>query len=219
MAMTRPSALRREPVQERSARRVAAMLDASAEILDEVGYEGLTTTLVAERAGVAIGSVYQFFPDKRALALALGQRNLDAFIQRIRSEIAHDNLAGWWEAVEAVIDIYIDMHRSVPGFRAVQFGAGLDPTSPDQERDTTLAIAHSVSRLVVDSLGVAPAPHLDFVLANAVEVADAMFDLAFRRDPEGDPATLAEAKWLLHAYLTRHRPDDDKPAGTSRIRA
>ena len=63
--------LRRVPVQGRSVARVQRMLDACAELVDEVGYEGLTTTLLAERAEVAIGSVYQFFPDKRAIVQAL----------------------------------------------------------------------------------------------------------------------------------------------------
>src|SRR4029450_9420731 len=66
--------LRRVPVQGRSVARVQRMLDACAELVDEVGYEGLTTTLLAERAEVAIGSVYQFFPDKRALVHALALR-------------------------------------------------------------------------------------------------------------------------------------------------
>ena len=66
----RSGPLRRLPVQERSAARVERMLDVCAALVDELGYEALTTTLVAERAGVAIGSVYQFFPDKRALVQA-----------------------------------------------------------------------------------------------------------------------------------------------------
>ncbi|MEV4646193.1 TetR family transcriptional regulator, partial [Saccharopolyspora sp. NPDC049357] len=47
--------LRRKPVQQRSAQRVERMLAATAGLIDEVGYDGLTTTLIAERAGVAVG--------------------------------------------------------------------------------------------------------------------------------------------------------------------
>ncbi|MEV4649233.1 TetR family transcriptional regulator, partial [Saccharopolyspora sp. NPDC049357] len=47
--------LRRKPVQQRSAQRVEKMLAATAGLIDEVGYDGLTTTLIAERAGVAVG--------------------------------------------------------------------------------------------------------------------------------------------------------------------
>src|SRR5436305_13842349 len=82
--------LRRVPVQGRSVARVARMLDACAELIDDLGYDGLTTTLLAERAGVAIGSVYQFFPDKRAIVQALTMRNLEAYLQRLGSRIAEE---------------------------------------------------------------------------------------------------------------------------------
>ena len=68
------------------------MLDACAELVDEVGYEGLTTTLLAERAEVAIGSVYQFFPDKRAIVQALALRNMEAYLDRLSTRFAAGNL-------------------------------------------------------------------------------------------------------------------------------
>ena len=82
--------LRRVPVQGRSVARVQRMLDACAELVDEVGYEGLTTTLLAERAEVAIGSVYQFFPDKRAIVQALAMRNMDAYLQLLSARFANE---------------------------------------------------------------------------------------------------------------------------------
>src|SRR5262252_804508 len=88
--------LRRVPVQGRSLARVGRMLDACAELMDEIGYDGLTTTLLAERAGVAIGSVYQFFPDKRAIVLALAQRNIEAYLERITARFAADRFGHWW---------------------------------------------------------------------------------------------------------------------------
>src|SRR5436305_10624031 len=99
--------LRRVPVQGRSVARVARMLDACAGLVDELGYDGLTTTLLAERAGVAIGSVYQFFPDKRAIVQALTMRNLEAYLQRLGARITDERFAYWWDAVDAAIDEYI----------------------------------------------------------------------------------------------------------------
>src|SRR3954449_4102546 len=87
--------LRRVPVQGRSLARVHRMLDACAELVDQVGYDGLTTTLLAERAGVAIGSVYQFFPDKRAIVQALTLRNLDAYLDRLSKRISDGQLRNW----------------------------------------------------------------------------------------------------------------------------
>ncbi|CAM5565777.1 TetR family transcriptional regulator [Streptomyces badius] len=80
--------LRRAPVQQRSADRLARILDSCAGLLDETGYEQLTTRAVAERAEVPIGSVYRFFSNKRALVDALALRNLDAYADRIAARLA-----------------------------------------------------------------------------------------------------------------------------------
>src|SRR5690349_19182275 len=87
--------LRRVPVQGRSMARVGRMLDACAGLVDEVGYDGLTTTLLAERAGVAIGSVYQFFPDKRAIVQALTLRSLEGYLERLAARLAEEAFADW----------------------------------------------------------------------------------------------------------------------------
>lgn len=66
----------RAPQQERSRRRVAALLDAAAEEFAERGFTAATTTGIAARAGVPIGSLYQWFPDKEALLYGLADRHL-----------------------------------------------------------------------------------------------------------------------------------------------
>jgi len=202
--LTQTGPLRRVPVQGRSVARVQRMLDACAELIDEIGYEALTTTLLAERAGVAIGSVYQFFPDKRAIVQALTLRNFDAYLQRLSARFAGQQFAHWWEGVDAGIDEYISMHRDVPGFRTLHFGDVVDVHLLDDERDNNSIIAEHLAALLVDHFGTAAGPQLDFALAIAVEAADALIKLAFRRRHEGDPAVLAEAKALIREYLHRH---------------
>jgi AcrR family transcriptional regulator len=59
------------PQRDRGERRVAELLEAAAETFAEAGYEGATMTAIAERAGASIGAVYQYFPNKEALGLAL----------------------------------------------------------------------------------------------------------------------------------------------------
>jgi AcrR family transcriptional regulator len=201
-ASARP--LRRVPVQGRSVARVQRMLDACAELVDQVGYEALTTTMLAERAGVAIGSVYQFFPDKRAIVQALTQRNLEAYLERITARFANDRFSHWWDVVDAAIDEYIDMHRNVPGFRTLHFGDVVDVHLLDAERDNNTFIAERLAGLLVSHFGAAAGPGLDFALTIAVEAGDALIKMAFRRDPEGDDAVLAEAKTLIRDYLQRH---------------
>jgi AcrR family transcriptional regulator len=180
------------------------MLDACAEIVDEVGYEGLTTTLLAERAEVAIGSVYQFFPDKRAIVQALTLRNMEAYLQRLASRFEAGTFAHWWDGVDAGIDEYIAMHRTVPGFRTLHFGDVVDVHLLDEDRDNNAVIAEQLARLLVDQFGVQDGLRLRFALEIAVEAADALIKLAFRRDADGDDAVLSEAKALIREYLHRH---------------
>jgi AcrR family transcriptional regulator len=180
------------------------MLDACAELVDEVGYDGLSTTLLAERAGVAIGSVYQFFPDKRAIVQALTLRNLESYLERLKARLAAAQFAHWWDAVDAAIDEYIAMHRNVPGFRTLHFGDVVDIHLLDEERDNNAVIVEHLGELLVEQYGVNPGERLDFSLAIAVEAGDALIKMAFRRDPEGDPAVLDEAKELIREYLHQH---------------
>lgn len=70
-----PSNLRRQPKQQRSKERVESILDAAAAVFDRVGYDAATTHLIAIEAGTAIGSLYQFFPDKAAIFNAMELRH------------------------------------------------------------------------------------------------------------------------------------------------
>lgn len=74
---SKDSPLRRQPQQRRSQARVARILDAAAIVFDEVGFEAATTHGIAERASTAVGSLYQFFPDKLAIFNALELRHVE----------------------------------------------------------------------------------------------------------------------------------------------
>ena len=73
--------MRVAPQQERSARRLAAFLDAAAELFAELGYDATTMTAIAERSGSSIGALYNYFPDKQAIALTL----LNAYAQELEA--------------------------------------------------------------------------------------------------------------------------------------
>jgi AcrR family transcriptional regulator len=200
---TNAGPLRRVPVQGRSVARVARMLDACAELVDEIGYEALTTTILAERAGVAIGSIYQFFPDKRAVVQALTLRSLEAYLERLSRRLSSSTFPHWWDGVDAGIDEYIDMHRTVPGFRTLHFGNVVDVHLLDDERDNNAVIANALVGQLVADLDLRGGPNVEFAVMIAVEVADSLIQMAFRRDPNGDPRVLAEAKALIRDYLQR----------------
>lgn len=80
---------RKSPVQARSAVTVEAILDATIQVLLRVGKERLTTTRVAARAGVSVGTLYQYFPNKSSLLAAALKRHMDEVcsgIERVCAE-------------------------------------------------------------------------------------------------------------------------------------
>ncbi|NGN69409.1 TetR/AcrR family transcriptional regulator [Streptomyces sp. A7024] len=183
-----PTSMRRVPVQQRSAERLARILDACAELLDEAGYEALTTRAVAERAGVPIGSVYRFFGNKRQLADALAHRNLTEFTERIERGL-EDREGSWQAVIDVMLDEYVAMKRTVPGFVVVDF-AGND------------LVAEHLTELLAEHTGRNP-ELLRRAGRVAIEAADALLQLAFRDAPQGDPALIAETRTLLTAYLAQ----------------
>jgi AcrR family transcriptional regulator len=204
---TETSALRRRPAQRRSAERVQRMLDACADILDETGYDGLSTTKVAQRADVAIGSVYQFFPDKKAIAQELALRNLEMFGELVARGLAEGDFPHWYDAVGTVIDIFVDMHRTVPGFRVLRFGDIADVRLLDAGEENNAVVADRLRVLLVAAFQVPDTNDLARALAVAVEAADAVLKLAFRDVRDGDPALLTEAERLITGYLAHHFED------------
>ncbi len=72
-------AKRRTPQQERGERRLKQLLEAAAEVMAEVGYDAATMTEIAERADASIGALYQYFPNKEALVLALRRQYANEF--------------------------------------------------------------------------------------------------------------------------------------------
>jgi AcrR family transcriptional regulator len=80
---------RKSPVQARSAASVDAILEATIQVLLQVGKERLTTTKVALRAGVSVGTLYQYFPNKSALLKAALKRHMDEVTEAIE-RICHE---------------------------------------------------------------------------------------------------------------------------------
>ncbi|MFF0557204.1 TetR family transcriptional regulator [Streptomyces sp. NPDC004266] len=218
--LTQP-ALRRAPVQQRSAERLARILDACAVLLDETGYEQLSTRAVAARAGVPIGSVYRFFGNKRAMVAALAHRNLDRYAERVSRRLAEAPILDAHGAIDGVLDEFIEMKRTVPGFALVDFGvpaaapgeaaadgptagpAGGPADSPAEAavEDPNRLVAERICALLATHLGRVADEELHRKVLVGVETADALVRLAFRADPAGDPALVAETRCLLHAYL------------------
>ncbi|WP_055710951.1 TetR/AcrR family transcriptional regulator [Streptomyces torulosus] len=199
--VSQATSLRRAPVQRRSAERLTRILDACADLLDEVGYDALSTRAVALRAGVPIGSVYRFFGNKRAMADALAERNLARFTERVGRRLEGTGDRDWRTAMDAVLDEYLDMKRHAPGFALIDFGNQIPVGGSRQEPNTR--VADRLSELLSDYIGRAPDEDLRRIFLIAVETADTLVHLSFRVSPEGDPRIIEEMRQLLRAYLAR----------------
>lgn len=193
--------LRRLPVQKRSAERFERLLDACAELLDEVGYAALTTKEVARRAEVPIGTLYQFFSDREGLIGALAARNLESFLERVSDRLEHEAPDGIPGLVDVTVDEFVAMRRTITGFGVVDFGAAGQDHILEPALDNNTAVAGRLRSLTASLTGVQDNAELEIAVRVALECADSVLKLAFRTDPQGDPQLIAECKRVLNGYL------------------
>jgi len=104
-------AVRKAPRQRRSTSTVDALLEAAALVLEEGGLEGFNTNAIARRAGASIGTLYQYFPSKDALTLALLLREE---ARAYAAALAAAFLPLWREALAAFIDVGVRQQLTRP---------------------------------------------------------------------------------------------------------
>jgi AcrR family transcriptional regulator len=193
--------LRNEPVQARSTARLTALLDAAASAIDDLGYERLTTAMVAERAGASIGTVYRYFPDRIAVLQALATRNLEFVGRAIERAIADRRLTNWREAVSAAYDAYVSAFRSQRGFASLRSGDVLDLRPASGGPTGNSHIAQLLMNGIADRFGTDTSDATLFAFENAVEVLDALVARAFARTAKGDAAFLERGRSLMISVL------------------
>ncbi|MCA9620078.1 MAG: TetR/AcrR family transcriptional regulator [Myxococcales bacterium] len=177
---------RRKPVQRRAEERRRSLLDAATRLLERDGYEAVTTNAIATEAGAAVGTVYDYFPNKEALLAALlarYQERLQAHLLASLGEGAADRDA----LVERGVRAFASFYRQEPGYAALWLGSQLvtplreagerwgadfgdllgplvaSQTGLDAEAATRVArvLAHAVSAVVTLALQVADGPAIE----------------------------------------------------------
>jgi AcrR family transcriptional regulator len=197
-------ALRNEPVQARSTARLAALMDAAAAVVDEIGYERLTTAMVAERAGASIGTVYRYFPDRIAVLQALGARNLERAMARASEEIVNEKNGDWLSALSASLDALDQAFRDEPGFRSLRVGDVIDLRPAPNEQPFKSVLAAALLEGLVSRFGLTDTAEARFAFETSIEVSDALAARAFSRDAAGDEAFLAAGREIVASLLTPH---------------
>ena len=195
-----PARLRTSPQQARSQARIDAALDAATGILEREGIDAVTTTRVAAEAGMAVGSVYRYFPDREAILDTLWARYLGDFGELMDQLGARAEVESWDDPVGLVIDAFVAFYRDKPALRAIWFGSRLSDDTMAADRQQDLKMAEGLERLIV-AQGLPTSPRLKTQALACVLICDSLLKEAFRNDPQGDPDLLEETKEILRAYL------------------
>jgi AcrR family transcriptional regulator len=172
-------------------------------LLATEGAGALSTTGVARAAGISVGSLYQWFPDKAAIAEALALRYLEEF-EQVAERLAEDaERDGADDPAAVALDAFTEAFRARPGFRAMWFGGLRTERLRDVTRPGLDVIAGSLARVLRVHAPHAPDDVTAAAAAMTVTTADALLRAAFREDPDGDRRLLDEAKVMLRAYLAQ----------------
>ncbi len=193
--------LRNVPMQARSRERLLRVLDAADDLLATQGAEAFTTNRIAEAAGVPVGSVYRYFPDKEAIVEALAVRYWSDFEDLVAAAAETDERDPLADPGAVVLDALAAGFRARPGFLALWYGGLRTEHVRDATRPTRGAIGRSIERIVSTHWPDAPAGARVTVARMVVLAGDGLLREAFRVDPAGDPALLDESKLMLNAYM------------------
>ncbi|MFK0225202.1 TetR/AcrR family transcriptional regulator [Streptomyces sp. NPDC090303] len=192
--------VRRKPRQARSRARVEAVLGAADRILSQEGYEALTMRRIAEDAGVPVGSIYQFFPDKGAVVGALGRRYLEAFGTAIDELVERAAEGRLTDLVGTMVDVYSEVFRSQPGGMALWAGRHLSPELARADEASNALIAEGLLRIMEHLTGGPGGERARRATRMVVWAANAVLHEVFRGDGEPDLETVEELKRMLDRY-------------------
>lgn len=203
------SALRRQPQQKRSQQRVEQILDAAAIVFDEVGFEAATTHAIASRAKTAVGSLYQFFPDKLAIFNALELRHVERvhimWEKLSRPEIIQLPFADFIHALVTQVQQLFEQPTSRIVFR--QFFV-----SPTIFRNIDTSFTQEAIQFLAQLLKARNSKleeQRSLILAEiCVNATNALILLALCSDQHHNQAIIREIEALLRAYLIADVGDD-----------
>ena len=192
--------MRKEPRQARAQVTVEAILEAAARILDRQGWARFTTNAVAEEAGVSIGSLYQYFPNKLALIEAILRRHFDDVLSALRFADEHTSRI---ERIEGLVSGMIAAHSVHPSLHRVlleDIPRGRISRSIHQKFESEYTSLYTSLISASERSGANPRSEVRAqVLSSAIE--GVVHDAA-RRGTLRSPALKQELVHLADAYLT-----------------
>lgn len=199
---------RKYPRQARARATIDAIVEASTQLLLDRGYERFTTARAAERAGVSVGSLYQYFPNKAALAAAVIDRCCEGFIATLDEALAGRPRITLAECVRAIVDVILVSHHLTPDLHRIVIDLapriGVGEKSERVSRKMAEAI-EAVLRLHADEIapgiGLATASTIIETLLVALAQRAALADAPSARNDE----IAGEATSMITRYLAGGR--------------
>lgn len=198
----REPSVRSVPKQARSKRRYAAIVDAAALLFADHGFEATTTEAIAAAAETSIGSVYRFFPDKRAIFRAVAERAMarvdELFAERIVASITE---LEWHELLGRAIAVFTHLHEHDPASRALLANTQLY----DEYQEADEAQLRRITDVTEGIIGLW-APTLDaetraVVATMVVETIFGIIVLGQRQSPARREAMVEHLELMLRRYL------------------
>lgn len=203
------SGMRRKPRQARSQERVNRILDVAEKLFVEEGYAATTTNAIATQAGVSIGSLYQFFPDKAAILQALALRYGELLHQRLAALNTEAFISlPLPDYVDHIIDTTNQFFDEFPGYYAIFME--VQGTMPELDQLETDMDAQLISDWAIalqqrdPNLTTVDCEAVAFVLVKAIGT---LLWLSLGQDETFKQRLIAETKKLTLSYLRSYLPD------------
>ncbi len=201
MTELHPQTPRKQPKQGRSRRTVGRILDAAARVFAEAGYEDATTNRIAEQAGVSVGSLYQFFPNKAALLHALQREWLARVEGEMGAALSPEPARPLGAVIDGVIAAFETLDRERPGMLRVLSGQRAGEAPAPNLDNVHRTVAGQVERFLTVHAPRLPAERRPAVADLCVHVCDGLFELGTPSIGGFDPKVVREVRVALLAYL------------------
>jgi AcrR family transcriptional regulator len=201
---------RRTPVQGRSQHTVQRVLDAASSLLTQMPLEDVTTTRIAAEAGLSIGALYRFFPDKQTIIDAIAERHVEQFRASLLGSVlktAAGQLAKLKKPepaviLDAIIDAYIVYLDAHPDFRTISFGRHVSAATKERQVSSNLGVAALLKRFMLEQLGATNTAALDLKLRVVSETGERLIAYAYEQPTrEERDRVIFEMKRMLSRYL------------------
>jgi AcrR family transcriptional regulator len=188
--------------QARGERRIAQLLEAAASVFCTTGYTAASTNAIAREAGVSPGTLYQFFPNKEAIAIELGDRLMHEMRETYGEALAPvDPATPLEQAIGAAVDRFIDFNCEHPVFFALMHGPDIPGRIAEQHDVLHMTLVSRVEALLSSFLPDAPAADVTRTAHVCLGIYKAGLELVLAHEGAEQEAYVQELKNVLIRYL------------------